>query len=182
MQWTKTMTCSFIGLFAALIAVCAQIIIPMPLGVPFTLQTFAVALAGVLLGRRRGALAALVYVLIGAIGAPVFSGFGSGIGVIFGPGGGFLLSFPVMAWICGVQFNALKQNTSLIIGLILGNTLNLSCGMLVYLFVMKCDFQTAFLACFLTFIPGSLLKCFGVFIVGTKLRARIALFRRQQKV
>ena len=62
----------FIGIMAAVTAVMAQISIPMPMGVPMTMQTFAVTLAGIILGSRRGALSMLVYLLIGVVGVPVF--------------------------------------------------------------------------------------------------------------
>jgi len=92
----------YIGIFTAIIAVCAQIIIPQPGGVPFTLQAWAVALAGLVLGTKKGALAALIYVLLGAVGAPVFAGFTGGLGVIMRPTGGFILSFPIMALLAGL--------------------------------------------------------------------------------
>ncbi len=90
------------GMFAAVLAVLSQISVPMPSGVPVTLQTFAVALTGFVLGGNMGAIAVCIYVLIGALGAPVFSGFGAGLGVLFGKTGGFLIGFPFMALLCGL--------------------------------------------------------------------------------
>jgi len=87
----------YIALFAVLIAVCSWIAIPA--AVPFTLQTFAVFLAVDLLGGKRGSLAVLVYLLLGAVGIPVFAGFGAGIGFLFGPTGGYLLGFLLSALI-----------------------------------------------------------------------------------
>lgn len=82
---------TYIALFAVLMAVCAWISIPTI--VPFTLQTFAVFLALGLLGGKRGTLAVLVYLLIGAVGLPVFSHFGGGLGVLLGVTGGYLIGF-----------------------------------------------------------------------------------------
>ncbi len=90
------------GLFAALILVCTHLAIPMPSGVPLTLQTFAVALGGFLLGPVYGTLAVGVYLLLGAAGLPVFSGFTGGIGRFVGPTGGFLWGFLLLAWGCGL--------------------------------------------------------------------------------
>ena len=90
------------GLFAALIAVCTWITVPLPTGVPLTLQTFAVALAGFLLGPVYGILAVGAYLLLGAAGLPVFSGFAGGVGRFFGPAGGFLWGFPLLAGGCGL--------------------------------------------------------------------------------
>ena len=90
------------GLFAALILVCTHLAIPLPSGVPLTLQTFAVALGGFLLGPTYGTLAVGVYLLLGAAGLPVFSGFTGGIGRFAGPTGGFLLGFLLLAAGCGL--------------------------------------------------------------------------------
>ncbi|CAN5793353.1 biotin transporter BioY [soil metagenome] len=92
-----------VALMAAVTAVAAQIAIPLPFsGVPFTMQVLAVILSGLLLGPRYGALAMAVYLLIGAVGAPVFFGFQGGIGHILGPTGGYLISYPLAAGIAGL--------------------------------------------------------------------------------
>ena len=88
--------------FAALIAVCALLpAISVAGPVPITLQTFAVLLSGAVLGMRRGFLAALLYVLAGAAGLPVFSGGAAGIAVLTGPSAGYLVGFPLAAGACG---------------------------------------------------------------------------------
>ena len=80
-----------IGVFAALLAVFSWISIPTV--IPFTLQTFGVFLALTLLGGKRGTLAILVYLLLGAVGLPVFSGFTGGFGRILGTTGGYMVGF-----------------------------------------------------------------------------------------
>lgn len=87
----KTRDLVLIALFAALIALCAWITIPSV--VPFTMQTFGVFMAASLLGGKRGTLAVLVYILLGAVGLPVFSGFGSGVGYLLGKTGGYIIGF-----------------------------------------------------------------------------------------
>ena len=89
------------ALMAAVTAVAAQIVIPL-FPVPFTLQVFAVVLAGLLLGPRYGALAMGIYLLLGAVGVPVFAGFRGGLGIILGPTGGYLVSYPLAAAIAGL--------------------------------------------------------------------------------
>ena len=81
----------YISIGASLIAVCSWISIPT--AVPFTLQTFAVFFVLLLLGGERGTLATLVYVLLGAVGVPVFAGFGGGVGILFGSTGGYIWGF-----------------------------------------------------------------------------------------
>ena len=88
-----------ISLFSALIAVCSLITIPTT--VPFTLQTLAVFLAGSILGLKRGTASVLVYILLGAVGLPVFSQFKSGFSAIIGPTGGYLIGFIATVVIVG---------------------------------------------------------------------------------
>jgi biotin transport system substrate-specific component len=86
---------AFTALMAVIIAVCSWISIPTT--VPFTLQTFGVFCALGLLGGKRGTFAVLVYIILGAIGVPVFAGFSGGIGVLFGSTGGYIVGFILMA-------------------------------------------------------------------------------------
>ncbi len=86
-----TLDMAYIGLFAVLIAICSWISVPTI--VPFTLQTFAVFLSVGLLGGKRGTLSVIVYVLLGAVGIPVFAGFSGGIGVLIGNTGGYIIGF-----------------------------------------------------------------------------------------
>lgn len=83
------------GIMAALIALCAWLTIPTT--VPFTMQTFAIFLAVGLLGGKLGSLAVGVYLLLGAVGLPVFSGFQGGVGAFAGVTGGYLIGFLLMA-------------------------------------------------------------------------------------
>lgn len=91
---------AYMGLFAALIAVCSWISIPA--AVPFTLQTFAVFLAAGFLGAKRALLTVAAYLLLGAIGAPVFSGFRGGPGALVSTTGGYLIGFLFTALITGL--------------------------------------------------------------------------------
>ncbi len=92
----------FTGVMAALLAVLSQISLPMPTGVPVTLQTFAVALCGYLLGRKFGTLSVAVFLALGAVGLPVFAGFSGGFGDFLGMTGGFLWGFLPFAFFCGM--------------------------------------------------------------------------------
>jgi biotin transport system substrate-specific component len=85
------------------VALCAHITVPLPFTpVPLTLQNFAVLLVGLLLGSRRGFAALALYLAEGATGLPVFSPIGpGGIAHLFGPTGGFLLTYPLVAWVSG---------------------------------------------------------------------------------
>ncbi len=158
-----------IAIFTAIICVCAQISIPMPYGVPLTLQTFAIPLAGIILGMKKGTLSTLVYILIGAVGIPVFAGFKGGIGILAGATGGFILSFPLMTLMAGIA-EARKTKTGLILCLLSGTLLNYLCGIFYFTLVMMSDVKTAFIACVLPFIPTDIIKIVLVAVLGTKLK------------
>ena len=85
-------TLTFIALFTVLITICSWLSIPIT-GIPITMQTFAIFLTIYLLGPKYSAFSIIVYLILGAIGLPVFAGFGSGIGYLLGPTGGYLLGF-----------------------------------------------------------------------------------------
>lgn len=93
----KTRDITYIGIMAALMAVCSWISIPT--AVPFTMQTFGVFFAVGVLGGKRGTIAIAVYLLLGAAGLPVFAGFSGGIGALAGQTGGYLLGFILSAMI-----------------------------------------------------------------------------------
>ncbi|MRX73189.1 BioY family transporter [Bacillus lacus] len=101
----KTYDISLVGMFAALMAIGANITSVAPFlqvaGVPLSMQPFFCILAGLLIGSRLGALSMIVYALIGIAGAPVFAGFSGGPGVIIGSTGGFILSYIVAAYVAG---------------------------------------------------------------------------------
>lgn len=85
---------ALIGVFAVVIALCAWISVPA--AVPFTLQTFGICCTLGLLGGKRGTLAITIYILLGAVGVPVFAGFAGGPGVLLGTTGGYILGFIAM--------------------------------------------------------------------------------------
>ena len=107
-----------IALFAAIIAVCSQIQIP--LTVPFTMQTFAVFSALAILGGKNGTISILIYIALGAIGVPVFSGFKSGFGVLLGSTGGYIIGFIFTALIVGIVSDKTNKLWALILSMVVG--------------------------------------------------------------
>ncbi|MBD8043721.1 biotin transporter BioY [Arthrobacter sp. Sa2BUA2] len=107
--WSAT-DLSYIAVFAALTAAFSLLPgIPLAAGVPITLQTLAVMLAGLILGPLRGAAAVGLYLVAGLAGLPVFSGFSGGLGVLAGPSAGYLLSFPLAALVVGLLSRAVLR-------------------------------------------------------------------------
>ncbi|MBS1401888.1 MAG: biotin transporter BioY [Oscillospiraceae bacterium] len=130
----KTKDLALCALFAALIAVCAWISIPAT--VPFTLQTFAVFAALGLLGGKRGTVAVAVYLLLGAVGLPVFAGFQGGIGALLGTTGGYLLGFLLTALIVwGFEARFGSKTAVFILAAVLGMLVCYAFGTAWYLVV-----------------------------------------------
>ena len=157
-----------IGLTTALICVIAPFSLPMPLGVPMTLQSFIITLMAIVLGAKRGATAALIYILLGAFGLPVFSNFTGGWQCLIGPTGGFILSFPIMAYVIGL-------GSSLWLGILAGTVLNFAFGIAMFCLVTESSFTVGFTTCVLPFIPLTIIKWILAYIIGINIRKRIQL-------
>ena len=166
-----------ISLFTAVIVIMAQIVIPMPFGVPFTMQTFAITLAGIVLGSKNGAIASIIYIMLGAIGLPVFANFTGGWQSIIGPTGGFILSFPLLAYLTGlgVELRSKWKGVS-ILALTLGTCLNLFCGALMFSSITGSSFIAGITACVVPFIPASIVKAILAYILGFNIRKRLQTF------
>jgi len=98
---SKIVNMVMVGVVTALIIVFSQISIPMPSGVPITLQTFAVALCGYILHLKLAPVSVICYITLGAVGLPVFSNFRGGVGMLVGMTGGFIWGFIIFAAFCG---------------------------------------------------------------------------------
>jgi len=110
---------AYIAMGVALIAVCSWISVPMT--IPFTMQSFAVCLVTALFGLRRGMWTVLCYILLGAVGAPVFSGFKGGIGALLGTTGGYIVGFLFTALIVGLAVEKFGRSLPvLIVSMVLG--------------------------------------------------------------
>ena len=101
---------SIIAIFAAITAVLAQIAIPLPFTpVPISFGLVAVYISAMLLKPKHAVLSQVCYLLLGAVGVPVFGNFSGGIRVLIGPTGGYLLVYPLMAWIVASALNSPKS-------------------------------------------------------------------------
>ncbi len=172
-------TITQVAVMTAVIAVVSQLSIPMPAGVPMTLQTFIIPLAALVLGTKKGTLATLLYVLIGIVGVPVFSGLSGGPGVAFGITGGFIISFPLMALAAGLAGEkAEKLRPSgksaaaavIIAGLVIGAVINYLAGMGWFSKFTGSSMKEAFVLCVLPFLPTTVVKIAAAAWIGPALR------------
>ena len=165
-----------VALCTAVMVIMAQISIPMPMGVPMTMQTFAVTLAAVVLGAKKGALSAFVYILLGAVGLPVLAGFTGGIQYFAGPTGGFLISFPLMAFVIGLGVDRFREvKGGFILCLIGGTIVNYVIGVLMFCLLMDSSVMTAVSACVLPFVPTAVIMAVLASVIGLKIRGRLGV-------
>lgn len=164
------------GIFASITAILSQISIPLPFTtVPLTMQTFAVGLTGVILGSKRGFISQLIYVLVGAVGLPVFAQMTGGMGIVLGPTGGYILGFPVMAFVVGYFKEKFNSQSAIIFGMILGLLIDYSLGTTMFILITKMTLMQALAYCVIPFIPLDLVKVVFVTIIGTTLSKRLYL-------
>ena len=164
----------YVGLFTAVIAIMAQISIPMPLGVPMTMQTFAITLAAIILGAKLSTISSLIYILLGAIGLPVLAGFSGGISKFVGPTGGFLISFPIMAFIIGYAVDHRSAfKGAFVVGLIAGTVVNYIVGIAMFCILTQSSVAVGFTACVLPFIPTAIIKAILASLIGFPIRKRL---------
>lgn len=170
----KTRDLTMTTLFTAL--TCIGAFISIPIGpVPITLQTFFVIMSGLILGARLGALSQIVYVLLGLIGLPIFTGGTGGIIAITKPTFGFLLGFIVAAYIVGKISETNKSLKTIIFATVLGSIIIYLLGIPYFYLIFTCYLgKTTTLLKTLSytlipFIPGDLLKAFLAILLAKKL-------------
>jgi biotin transport system substrate-specific component len=147
------------GLFSAMVALMAQISIPIPFSpVPITGQAFGVFLAGSLLGGHWGAISLLIYVLLGAIGLPVFANAQGGLHVILGPSGGFLWGFVLGGYLLGKTVEKKTSYFYTILGMVFCAGSYFSLGTLQLALVAGLDLKQSLAIGVLPFLPLDALK------------------------
>ncbi|MEE5992618.1 MAG: biotin transporter BioY [Oscillospiraceae bacterium] len=178
-QHFTTLEMVYVAIFAALLAVCSQLQIP--LTVPVTLQTFGVFLALEILGGKKGFFSVLVFILLGAIGIPVFAGFTGGLGVLFGSTGGYILGFILTAGIYWLAEKTLGGKlwvriTAMVIGLLLCYTF----GTAWFMFIYARDNGAITLGqalswCVIPFLLPDTIKMVVAFVLGGRLKKYVKL-------
>lgn len=156
----------FSAVFAAIIAVLSQVAFPV-FAVPVTLQTFAVALCGYVIGTKCAAVATVVYAALGAVGVPVFANFKGGFQALIGPTGGFIFGFIAMAVLCGINF----KNIFARIGFgMLGLAACHICGFIQYALVAGIDFGESFMLVSFPFLLKDAISVIIAFAISVPIK------------
>ena len=166
-----------VALFAIATAVGARMSVPVPLTpVPLSLQTLFVLLSGALLGPTLGASAQLAYLAAGIAGVPVFVG-GAGLAYLLGPTGGYLLAFPVAAFLAGIAVDRVPRNglagAGLLFLALFATSLTVLLGGAAWLGVLTGDYARAFALGFVPFLAGDVLKVALTALVAWRGRDRV---------
>jgi len=173
----KTKMMVMVSLMAVIITICSWISIPMV--VPFTLQTFAVFFALIFLGGTYGTLSIVIYILLGVIGVPVFSGFKSGIAVISGPTGGYIVGF-IFSGLLFILMTRLfgEKKVVIIVSMVLGLIICYLIGTLWFMFVYAGTenakgFGTVLSICVVPFIIPDVCKMILAYILARIVRKAV---------
>ena len=162
------------GVSAAVLTVISQISIPMPTGIPITIQLFGIALVGTILGWKRGAIATLVYILLGCAGLPVFSNFRGGLQCLTGMTGGYILAWPVMAALSGIRVKHSSQMVVLLASIALSVTglmiVELAGAFQWSLLTSEMSFGAIVAYSFVAFIPKDIVLTVLAVLTGSRIR------------
>lgn len=167
-QSTSALTAA--AMMAAVLCVLGPLSVPVG-PVPVAMANFGVSLAAWLLGPRYGALSVAAYLLLGAVGAPVFAGAGAGAAVLFGPTGGYLIGYLAQALIGGwaVERSGGRALWSGL-GLAAGVAVSYAFGTAWFILQMGCTLPYALTVCVLPFIPFDAAKVALASVLGSILR------------
>ena len=169
----RTIELAYIALGAALIAICAWITIPFT--VPFTMQLFAVFFVLTVLGGRNGTIAIAVYLLLGAVGIPVFSGFKAGFGVLIGMTGGYLVGMLLIGFLYWTVTKLTKPTVLTELAVLIAGLLVCYAFGTLWFSVLNDGktFGASLMICVVPFIAPDVLKLGLAYFVGRKLRPLI---------
>lgn len=162
-----------IGMCAALMAIFSQLSIPLPFTtVPVTLQIFGLVVLAVIVGSKIGTLSLIVFVILGAIGLPVFANFSGGFGVIVGPTGGYIIGFIIMAFLIGYA-SSKRNKIFLFIAAYIGVTIDLIIGTLYLKVVTGMTMQGALIAGLYPFIIKDFITVALAVFIGLKVKKSV---------
>lgn len=176
----KTKTIVLCAIFAAVMCVFSVITIPTGI-VPITMGFFGIMLTAVILGMKKGVISVVVFILLGAVGLPVFSGFKGGVQVLFGPTGGYIWGYIPMTAIIGLLASKLPENKwravlKMFLSCIAGIVICYALGTVQFMAVQEMGLVKSLAACVIPFIPFDLAKAALASYVGYTARNALGRF------
>lgn len=170
-QKIRTKQMVLIALMTAVTCVLGPLSIPLPFSpVPISLTNFAIFLAIFILGMKNGTISFIIYLLIGAVGVPVFSSFRGGLQVLAGPTGGYLIGFIFLALIMGFALDHFDRKlVPTIIGMIIGMAVCYAFGTVWLAKLLSLSFKEGLMMGVIPYLPGDAAKIIIAAIVGPKL-------------
>ena len=171
----KTKSMVIIALMAAVTCILGPLSISIPISpVPISLTNLAIYFSIYVLGMKRATISCLLYLLLGLVGLPVFSGFTGGPGKLLGPTGGYLIGFIFLALICGYFIDRFQNRAIHFAGMVLGTLVLYLFGTAWLAYLASMTFWQALMAGVIPFIPGDLAKIIIAMIAGPSIRKSLA--------
>ncbi|MCF0130444.1 MAG: biotin transporter BioY [Pseudobutyrivibrio sp.] len=154
----KTYELVIMALFAALMCIFGPL--SLPIGpVPISLTTLVIYIASGILGTKKATVSCIIYLLLGIVGLPVFSGFSGGLAKLAGPTGGYLIGYIPLAAICGVFFYIGKNKWYVpVLGMIIGTTITYTLGTIWFMLQMDMGLMESLTLCVIPFLIGDGIK------------------------
>lgn len=167
-QRPNVKTLTLIGIMTAITCILGPLSIAIPMSpVPISFTTLALYFSTIILGWKKGTVSCMIYLLIGFMGIPVFSGFTSGPGKLFGPTGGYLISFTFMVLVAGYFADRFPGKIHMyVLGMILGTIITYGVGSVWLAYQANLSFKAALVAGVLLYIPGDVAKIIIAIING----------------
>ena len=173
-----TQQMALVAIMTALTCILAPF--SLPIGpVPISLTNLVIYFSLYLLGWKLGTLSYVIYLLIGLVGVPVFSGFTAGPAKLFGPTGGYLIGFIPMAIIAGIVIDKFTNRGIQILGMIVGTAICYAFGTAWFCFQSGYTVGAALAVCVIPFIPADLCKMVIAMIIGPMVRKRLGAIAQQ---
>lgn len=173
----KTHQMALIGLMTAILCIMAPFSILLPFSpIPLSLGTLAIYFCVLVLGMKKGTLSVVLYLLLGLVGLPVFSGFTGGIGKLLGPTGGYIVGYVLLALVCGFFADRFpNRKVFWLLGILLGTALCYLFGTLWLSYQASLTFSQALLSSVVPFLPGDMIKIALALPLGLQIRKRLPL-------
>lgn len=175
MMKSKTYKMAAVGLMAALLCIFGPMVLVLPFTpIPISLATLFLYLTAFVLGYQLATVSCLIYLMLGFVGLPVFSGFAGGAGRLLGPTGGYLIGYLLLVLVSGYFIEKFSgQWYMYLLGMVVGTVILYTFGTVWLAYSTKITFTEALMAGVIPFLPGDMVKIMMILLVGPLIRKRL---------